>query len=384
MKKQYNLIVYLFFLLQSYSVNSQTIWCNDTSIIMDRKGKWTHSTDVIHDREISSAGKKEVFSRIDSVFEFVKEAYLQPIGCEPRWYRTVESKKNKSPFAEGPQPYSFNSLYLKYLCDKRLPELKLETATNSWVWIYVNQLYPLLTKSFLMEINGKKIQTYYLPLKDGEINGLTYYKLSNWSSFSKAILFTRNGETLFTPITRRQYLDWYINDKVTRNKKTEEGIRKTIIRPAAVQEAEKDKNLQKIIDQHAKSTDKRRQGAIDDFLKSYKTDEEKRDENLRRFLDVSEKELKKYYDELNNSDKATLDKPACFGDSKTVFSEKEDGNSHTLVEINESYFKKNLTSYQPQLIIMHWMYDNKHIADRHLNNELVNHFPFHKLQSMIK
>jgi hypothetical protein len=351
---------------------------------MDLKRKWTHSTDVIHDREISSAAKKDALSRIDTLFEFVKEAYRQPIGCEPRWYRTIAMRKNELLKSEGPQPYSFNSLYLKYVCDKRLPELKLETATNSWLWIYVNQFYPLLTKSYLMEMKGKKIQTYYMPLKDGEINGIAYYRLSNWSSSSKAFLFTRKGESLFTPVTRRQYLEWYINDKVTRNKKTEESILKTVIRPAAVQEAEKNKTLQKINEQHAKSTEKRRQGAIDDFLKSYKTDEEKRDENLRRFLDISEKELKKYYDELNNSDKASLDKPACFGDSKSVFSVKEDGNSHILVEINESYFKKNLMSTQPQFIIMHWMYDNKHIADRYLNNELVNRFPFQKLEAMIR
>lgn len=383
MKKEFYPLVILCFLLPGFPGFTQ-IFCNDTIIIMDRKGKWTHGTDVIHDKEISATEKKEVFNRIDSLFDFLKEAYLQPVGCEPRWYRTVDSRKYNSPATGGTQPYCFSSLYLKYYCDKRFTELQLEKATNTWMRIFVNRISLLFAKSYLMEINGKTIQTYHMPMKAGEINGIPYYRLSTYSPVSKTILFTRKGETLFTPVNRRQYLEWYINDKKKRNKVTEENIRKTVIRSAEVQEAEKNKGLQKINEQFAKLPEKRKNTAIESFLNTWQTDEEIRDEKLKRFRETAARELKKYYDELNNSDAATLDKPACFGNSKNIFCEKEDSNNWTLVEINESYFKKNLPPYQPQIIIMHWDYNVKHIADRHLHNEIVNRFPFQKLQAMLE
>ena len=159
---------------------------------------------------------------------------------------------------------------------------------------------------------------------------------------------------------------------------------KTKIRSAAEQEAAKQKELEKIDRVYAKYSDAKREAAKQQFLNSYKTDEQRRDENLKRFRDAAAKELKKYTDELNNSDAATLEKPAFFGCSSSIFCDSEMKGGWTFVALHESYFKKNLPPHQPQVIVMFWDYDIRHVADRHLHSELVARFPFHKLQSMIK
>lgn len=376
-------LLFILFLIQTEKLAAQYS-CNDTTLIMNKKGSWRKSNDVIHDREISAAAKTDVYKRINQLFEFVKEAYPQPIGCEPKWYHTIESRKNKSPVPGGPQPYSFNSLYLKYSCDKRAKDLFVEDATGTWLWIFVNQYSWLLKDSYKIEIDGKPVQTFQMPARAGEINGLPYYWISSFNPNAKTILFTRKDENLFTSITRRQYLEWYIKDKEKRNKEGEEQIMKTKIRPAAEQEAEKNRQLQKIIDQNAKQTEKKKEAAINYFLKTYQTDEERRDERLQRYRENTAKELKKYYDELNNSDETTLNKPAWFGGTKGIFSDEEKKGNWTLVVINESYFRKTLPPNEPQLIIFQWNYTENHISDRFLNEELMNKFPFNKLQELIK
>lgn len=358
--------------------------CNDTALIMEKKGNWRKTNDVIHDREITAASRNNVFTAIDMLFGFVMEAYPKPIGSEPRWYHSIESRKYKSPVSGGPQPYSFNSLYLKYSCDKRAKDLYLESATNSWLWIFVNQYSWLFKESVKMEIDGKPVQTYHMPAKAGEINGFPYYWVSSFSPNDKTILFTRPGEALFTPITRKQYLQWYIKDKETINRAGEEQIMKTKIRPMAEQEAEKNRQLQKIRDQNAKQTEKKRDGAINNYLKGWQTDEQRRDERLERFRINTAKELQKYYDELNTSDESTLNKTAWLGGSKGIFSDEEKKGTWTMVVIHESYFRKNLLPHTPQMIIFQWNYNEKHIADRFLNEELMKKFPFQKLQAMIK
>lgn len=364
------------------SVRAQTS-CNDNPAIMDKKGKWTKSKDVNHDYEISQAQLKEADKRIDDLFGYIREAYPQPVGCEPEWYRSIERRKFKSPVPDGPQPYSFSSLFKKYHCDKRLPDLQLETETNTWVWIIVNQYSWLFAKSAEMTIDGKQVQTYHMPTKAGEINGHPYYWLSSWSPYSKTLLFTRKGESLFTPVTRRQYLEWYISDHVRRNKESEARLMNVKIRPAEVQEAEKNKQLQKVAEQAAKTSERRKNAAVDSFLKTYRTDEERRDENLRRFRETSEKELRKYYSELNNPDQASLNRAAWFCASKGVFCDEERKGGWMPVVMNESYFKKHLPPLQPQMIIMHWSVSEKHIADRFLNDQLENKFPFDKLQALV-
>ncbi len=383
MNHRHYIILAFMLAVQLQNLQAQ-LFCNDSAVILERKGVWQKGKDIFHDKEIGTTAKNEALRYSNRFFDLVKEAYPQGVGCEPKWYSSIERRKYDSPVTGGPQPYSFNSLYKKYICDRRASELFVEDATGTWLWIFVNQLTWMFEKSNIMTINGKEVQTYVMPTRAGELNGMSYYRLNSRDPLSKAFLFTRPNETLLTPVSRKEYLDWKIASLEKKLENGMEKIRQRKIRPAAEQEAEKNRQLQKISDQNARQSEERKNAAVNYFLKTYQTDEQRRDEALAHYKANAEKELQKYYDEQRQSSVETLQQPALFGGSKGIFSNEEKNGNWTIVTIRENYFQKNISPQAPQVIILIWEYNDKHIAGRYLNDELISKFPFDKLQKMVE
>ena len=128
--------------------------------------------------------------------------------------------------------------------------------------------------------------------------------------------------------------------------------------------------------------------AIDYYLAGYKTEQQIREEQLKKLKQEKDEVLKKYQDELEKTTKeGLLDAPAIVQfiwdlllTNQTIFTDEKNGWS--LVIQNPDYMRKDLPKYVPQFIVVSWQWDEwKPQAD--IAKLIEEKFPFEKLREMI-
>jgi hypothetical protein len=65
-----------------------------------------------------------------------------------------------------------------------------------------------------------------------------------------------------------------------------------------------------------------------------------------------------------------------------IFTTIEEGGRMLITE-NPAYIRKDLPKFVPQLIIMHWQWNEGYVAAEHFRKMLEENFPIEKLQAMI-
>ena len=403
MKKIFILLfcVFIFFYPYGQSNDKQAVLCTD-AIVQTTKGEW-----VKHKEEFSNvtpAQKQEINNRLDILHNILLNMYPpQPIGVD-----VVEYRGSKTGLFGATRKYSYNRddvLSFDYV--NTLPLIHNHYFANfcyhkcigasfhrgkSWgngdgISIHINDLFMLadaLSPDDDWTINGLpvKMMTVVMPEK---WKGYTLYGDSR--SQGRQILLHRQGKLPYIPVTRKQYLDRCIAYIARLHDKTIDGLRLLPVRSQEEQEKEKKAKLDKFQKQFA-NDEKKLKANVDFYLSQYKTDQQVRDERVTKAIEIKEKDLRVFADELEKTTReGLLHSPAIINamyyNTPSVF-QTDPQKGHMLITENPGYIRKDLPGYVPQFIILTWKWDSEQYPPHKVfEKPFIQDFPIEKLQVMI-
>lgn len=399
MKKLIAILFLLNFNLKSFCQNlAFPVDCND-SLLMTTKGKYTKGYDNIApliSSVLPKAQQPEVLLRMDAMHKLLLEAYPQPIAMDGRWGRDMYvgtfaedvNYKNGIPVCN----YMYRCTFCSNVCSQNKPkEVDVCADVYNHFRVYVNQLGELQSdlKSDTMTINGRKV--YLLNPLVGSWKGYDLYGRPG-EKFN-CVLLSRKGESPFTPVTRKQYLEYSIP---WLNRFFDEMIKSPgsmLMRSLEEQEASKKKALDKI-DNDYKNNPKNRDLVRKNFLDTYKTDQQRRDETVSIMIKMKKDGISRYEKELEKARADNLlDAPAeiyspfTTTDNTPIFATGPEGGK-MLVTANPAYIRKDLPKYVPQFMVLYWGW----VSDwpkyggtqgEYYKKMLETNFSIEKLQAMI-
>lgn len=314
-------------------------------VLAQKPGQWKKSPDFNLNlpKEILSKAKTVVAPLSKLFFE----VYPQPRGCEAKWYESYGSATYDIGLA---QSYEFTSYFLMYRCKNNKKDFFLVEETDNWIYIRANYCGGL---NDFLKVNAKKYWTIKRPkeLKDGMI----YFEYPSVSSnisanemWVYAWMITYPGKLPYIPVTRREYLEEARQEIAKTQTEVIEGAKKnTTIRPAAVQEAAKQREVE-YFKKNYPDNPRRWQR----YLEDYQTDEQKLQASINHMTKQYQATLKIMNDLLKNLSPEELQKPAVVSEIAAAFKGFEDDfierNANMLIRWNPDYFNKELSKAVPQ------------------------------------
>ena len=376
MRKTFVLCI-LFFLSAQFILAQQP--CND-EILMAIKGKWVKRPDA----NMKAGNQAQVINRVDKMQQLLQAAYPDPKGIVAGWYRSMGGYN--SLVNSNADSYVLNALFKAYYCNSNVNKLLLGGETGTWFYVWVNKFSWFVQPVDYFTVKQQPV--YLLTPKVGEFNGYPLYNgIHNENSntgikYSRAIIITRDGQSPYTPVTKKQYLQAFLNYN---EKKLPEELasleKNTPVKTDEEEEANKKNQLEKI----DKSTIPNKAKAKDYFLRGYVTDKQRKEQWIAKTKERYETEMKPVKELLANSTEEELQQPAIikFLDISSFkgFSTEAQGGQQ-LVRLNPDYFDSNLPKYVPQFLIVYWRWD-KGKAEENFKNELEANFDFNALKAMI-
>lgn len=318
---------------------------------------------------------------LNSIFNMIKAGY-QPVGL---------AIDNSDIIGFNPatgtnwvcNPYAKAFYLIDYFCEGGTARLNGENETPNSVFIYANSM------EWIANIYGcqpdEDNTRGYVYMKDMPVyrDGYYFFDLGDEKpKHSSAILIARDGAVPFSYVTRKEFLDIRIAE-LEKKKKTEmdRSLKNAVIRPAAEQEAAKQKELDEL--RHGNYS----QSYINRFLNDYKTDEQKRDLDLQRTAKYYDEPLQRLRSALSHSSAAELAQPAIISgqdtyDGFTDFVPDEKGTC--LVKPNLAYYKKNLPKTAPQFFCVFYSWDEHDTVSVKAVDGIRKALDLGKLKEMIK
>jgi hypothetical protein len=412
MKKQIIILILIIIYLQSWSqkiITTTTAKCDD-KLYMTIPGRWKTDHDYPGSPGFSRTEQQEAFKRLDAIQALVFEAYPEPIGLDAVWHRNQlangfwaqQIKYSRNPDGSisaddlkgiSTGKYEYRSLYFRYLCSSSSNGPKREVVpdaeTATWLIVEINPTMAGIgtgSTQDSMRING--LPVYRRTPAVEQWKGHDFFYEPGGTRNSGAVMIYRQGAQPHLPVTRKQYLDYCFP---WLDKFYDEMIRVTLaempVRSKEEQDATKNKWLNKI-DQDYKNNPTKKEAARKNYLDSYKTDEQMRDEKKDLFIKQKAETLKLYEKELEKTTReGLLDSPAIIHDwhpltaEVPIFMTEAEGGG-MLVTFNPAYWRKDLPKYVPQFIWMHWNCQPI-AATQNLKKRIEEYFPIEKLQAMI-
>lgn len=394
MKKQ---IIILFLLILYFSSWSQKsistdLPCTD-AMAMQAKGRWIKTADP------SSPSSKEINNMLDEFHNMMMKLYPQPTGVDAAWHRAegisyFGSKRKNSPYPDGSPRYEDTELphfrmyyyrcgFFRYNCEYNkthtmLPGYPGETGT--WLTISANNRQPAISEVIdgSWTINGMGVRLLSPVTKTTQ--GFIYGGSNNF----RYVLIHRNGILPYIPVTRKQYLERCISYHI---KLWDENIQRTQNLPVrSLEEQQKEKNAKLAKFEKDFGNDPRRlKSAVDYYLSGYKTEQQIRDEEVKKAKKNKERELKKFNDELEKTTgQGLLDSPAMIREmynSDLIF-DTDPLQANMVVIENRDYIRKDLPKHVPQLFVVDWTWSDWAPQEK-IAELMEKDFPFEKLQAMI-
>ncbi|MEO5782601.1 MAG: hypothetical protein ABIQ07_04980 [Ginsengibacter sp.] len=372
-------IVILFLLLNSLQSTFAQEACSD-EIIMAIKGKWAKHADA----NMKAGDQSQVIKVIDKMQKLLQAAYPEPKGIEAAWYRSMGGYYSG---INNTTSYDLNSLFKTYYCNTNLKKLLLGTETSNWFYVWANKFSWFAHEDAQFLIENKSV--YLLTKKLGEVNGFPLYAGSdNISSntgtvSSKAVIITRPGQMLYTPINRKQYLITFLKYKEDWQKKYVESLLKMPVRNDAEEEIYKNKEMERVVNKQGNEL--ARDKAKTNFLKGYKSQKQCQQDDISRAKEVYLRDIKTASDYLTNTNQEDLAKPAymennSYGSSFLKFAKDNEGMM--MVQVNSSYFNNKLTAYAPQFIVAYWKWNTEKLS-LDFASHIEKNFDFKALQAML-
>ena len=337
-------LVLIFYSFHSLIASFAQQPCND-EVIMNTKGSWKKLNDAntFADPGFPKNQFPQANNRIDKMQMLLQAAYPDPNGMEAGWYRSISGQ----PVVKaGPFPYALQSLFLAYHCSyENKIESESETRkgeTGTWLFVWANQLHSWFAEYIKIYIIQKQ-PVYLLPKKIGALNGYPLYE-GNYNRsgerHSRAIILTRSGQSPYLPVTQKQFLKAFLNYNEKRFSKSLDTEEKRIIK---------------------------KETWIADMKKQY-------EEDMRPARTL-----------LADSLKPEMGQPAILDfDNLLEFKEfsTEEKGGRQLVRVNPDYFNMTLPKYVPQLLIVHWSWDDRKPANEWRTRTEKN-FDFNALKEML-
>lgn len=336
------ILIFSFTLSLLFSFTQQP--CND-EVIMNTKGSWKKLNDAnaFPDPDFPKNQFPQANTRIDKMQNLLQAAYPDPKGMEAGWYRSISGQPAVK---AGPFPYALQSLFLAYHCSyENKIESESETRkgeTGTWLFVWANQLHSWFAE-FIKYYVIQKQPVYLLPKKIGVLNGYPLYE-GNYNRtgerYSRAIILTRTGQSPYLPVTQKQFLKAFLNYNQKRFSKSLDAEEKRVI-----------KNETWIVN----------------MKKQY------------------EEDMKPARILLADSLKPEMGQPAILDfDNLLEFKEfsTEAKGGRQLVRLNPDYFDMSLPKYVPQLLIVHWSWDDRKPANE-WRTRMENNFDFDALKTTI-
>lgn len=349
-------------------------------ILAQKPGQWKKSQDFspgIPPQILNKA--KTIVAPLSKLFF---EVYPQPRGCDAKWYESYGSGTYDIGLA---QSYEYIAYFMMYYCKGNGKDFFVGSETDDWIYIMAN--YSGYLNDFLT-VNGKKYWSIKRPtqVKDG----MLYYDYPNSSSspdpqglWVYAWMITYPGKLPYIPVTRKEYLVEARQEVAKTQITVIENVKKyTVIRPAAEQEAAK----QKEVDYLKKSyPDNPRRWQR--FLEDYQTDEQRLQMAIDKMTAQYQATLKIMDDLLKNLSAEELQKPAVISVIATAFKGFEDDykekNANMLIRWNPDYFDKKLSKASPQFFTVLVRENRRDLPAVEITRLFKQKFRFEVLSSML-
>jgi hypothetical protein len=380
------IIIILFAIHQSfYAQNTiKTATPCDDTVLIKTPGRWLKVYNGLLDYseglDLTSAQKKEIVNRLDTIHQMMLGIYPQPMSLDAAWHHSIgygtfaeqvryepnsQGTLNRVALKEKPvASFSYTSGFFRHYCSPKNPGeiwFGYPGETGTWVDIYANTL--IAAKELRVEdadaigtIGGYpvcQLQPLVKKIGDFELLGIEHETTGIGSmGIEHSVIIHRKGMLPYMPVTRKQYLDHCI----------------------AYIEKDYDKRIKLLKEQKLPFDDK--------------DNREIRDEQIDKTIKARDAALKRYRDELEkNIRDGTLELPAIVTgilsaliyDVPIFVSETE---GWTLVTANPDYMRKDFPKYVPQFFVVNWRWsDWPPQAD--IARLIEEKFPFDKLQEMI-
>ncbi len=376
-------IIFCLFLLQSTLTAQQP--CNDETI-MNTKGSWKKVSDanVFPDQNFPKNQFPQANNRIDKIQKLLQASYPEPGGIEAQWYRSISGE---AAVKAGPVPYALNALFPAYFCNTYKNNIEAGGETGTWFYVWANQLNSWFAE-FIKYYVIQKQPVYLLNKRIGELKGNplfegNYNKTSNTGTrYSRAIILTRNGQSPYLPVTKKQFLKAFLNYNEKRFQKDLEFQKNRPVKTAEEEELDKKENL-KILERVTPPAKLAR--ARDNFLKNYVSSAQRKEKMIEDVQKWHDTKMKPARELLADSLKPELQQPAILDfDNLLEFKEfiTEEKGGRQLVRLNPDYFDMSLPKYVPQLLIVHWSWDDRNPANE-WRTRIEKNFDFNALKEML-
>jgi hypothetical protein len=232
--------------------------------------------------------------------------------------------------------------------------------------ITANDIQPLVDQ---LAVNGQHFLT--VRVGDSVSNGVLYYTdaAATPASRTKMWLITTGKALPFIPVTRKEYLTEAKAELTTMVNSIVAGWQlKVPVRPAAVQEAEKNAAIGQLKAMYAGSELDVRMRLL---VRNYKTDQEYQSENIGNETAGYVATIHLMDSLMTHLGAVALAKPAVVSVDAADFQGFEDGpGSYMLARINPAYFNNELSEEKPQLFVVSWHYDPSNLSASVLDKEL--------------
>lgn len=401
MKPVITLLILFIYNFSSWSQKSITTDgpCTDV-LAQNTKGRWLKHPSAF-DR--GSTTSKEANKRIDDFHDLMIRIYPDPSGIDAVWHRSVgpsyfgtkrkyfHNRDNVLTFDYSNKPhfetYYYRCLFFAYYCDpyeKNVMRPGYPGETGTQITITANSIEGSVSSGApddTWTINGLPVKMRSPVLKT--IRGFEL-QFPEPGSSTRYVLVYRNGILPYIPVTRKQYLDYCINNKTMLYDEGIKNLEQMPVRSLEEQEQEKKAKLAKF-EKDFGSDPKRLKSAVDYYLAGYQTEQQQRDENVNKAKQMKKEEVKKFTDELlKTSKEGLLESPAIVlvkYISSPIF-EPDPLKGHMLVTENPDYIRKDLPRHIPQVFVVWWKIQNRPAQIR-IGEIIEQDFPFEKLQAMI-
>ena len=372
-------------LMQGNLVMAQQL-CNDEAI-MNTKGHWAKRNDAnpFPDSSFPKSQFVQANNRMDKMQKLLQAAYPDPKGIEAGWYRSISGN---ALVKGGPAPYKLSALFLTYYCNNYEKKIELGDETGTWFYVWANQFNWFA--EYIKEFSVKKQAVYLLTRKNEEIDGYPVYEgIHNGTSntgttYSRAIIITRQGQSPYVPVTQKQYLKAFLLYNEKKLPESLAGIEKGFVVKTDAEEKEaKQKALAGIEKNNRADAVERRKA---EYLKNYKTDRQRKDENIQHTTNYFDGLIKPVDDVWKSLGENELKEPAIVDAVNSAFSFKgfttEEKGGRMIVFVNSNYFNTKLPGYVPQLVVLYWQWD-KNTPAQNFKKQIEENFPISKLKAMI-
>ena len=343
------------------------------------RADWSKVGDRV-DGPISKAKLAKMKVVTNALVDFLKDSCLGAGAYSPTWHGEYFSGKN-SPGAQ-----------LKFGMTSHFAE------QNADLSITANDIQPLLDQ---IMVNGQHFVTmrvatsaenniyYYADATgsegvasqtnegvSGQMNGGAAGQTKMW------LVTADNGQSLFTPVTRKEYLTEAKAELHAMVSSIEAAWKQKVpVRPAVQQEAERKAVIDQLKSMYSGADLDIRERI---YLRTYKTDEQFLEENVEKETAAFNATIHLMDSLASHLSVSDLAKPAVVSVVAPDFHGFEDGQTNfMLVRMNDGYFNRALSEEKPQLFLVTWHYDGSNASSAALDRQLTERLNTQVLQGMI-